>query len=717
MLMGARSAMLVRAPAAKSSSSSFSCYNPNNNNAIFVVLVLFLSLWSSILPTCWCDETVISSDDDGKALLKFRSSLSNVVALSSWDPSINPKPPCSGNIPNWVGLFCMNDRVWGLRLENMGLTGHIDVGSLGSMPALRTLSLMNNTFVGPLPNMKMLTNLKALYLSYNHFSGEIPDDAFESLNRLRKVYLANNEFTGKIPSSLATLPNLLILRLDANKFQGQIPQFQHKNLRVINLSNNELEGPIPVNLSTFGASSFSGNKRLCGPPLTNQCKNAIGEAPIPITTPSSSGNMRVVKILFIILIIVVSIVGIMVVVLVIWRLIRSRNKNNINNYYNKEGSSSFQNQPSKKHVPPVYVKTKSLAEYQRDHSDKVATTSSKHGHSRGHSHSKKGDQGKLTFLRNDGVKFDLQDLLRASAEILGSAAFGSSYKAVVMDGQAVVVKRYKQMNNVGREEFQEHMRRLGNLDHPNLLPLLAYYYRKEEKLLISAYVENGCLASHLHGNHNYQKPGLDWATRLKIAKGVARGLAYLYSALPSLIVPHGHIKSSNVLLDENFEPLLTDYGFSPVINLDHAQQVIMPYKSPEYAQLGRITKKTDVWSLGILILEILTGKFPENYLTHRHIPDSDIASWVNNMVTEKRISEVFDVEMGGLGNSKVELLKLLKIGLSCCEANVERRLDIKEAFEQIEELNVGGENDNIIIGDQYSSTLSTTNERDAYRAV
>ena len=242
MLMGARSASLVRAPAAS---------NNVKLSFTFVNVVVLVMLSSSISPC--------SSSSDADALLKFRASLTNVVALSSWDPSINPKPPCSGDIPNWVGLFCMNDKVWGLRLENMGLTGNIDVGSLGSMPALRTLSLMNNTFVGPLPNIKMLPNLKALYLSYNHFSGQIPDDAFEGLHRLRKVYLANNEFTGKIPSSLAALPSLVILRLDANKFQGQIPDFpRNDDLEIINLANNDLEGSIPANLSTFDASSFSG---------------------------------------------------------------------------------------------------------------------------------------------------------------------------------------------------------------------------------------------------------------------------------------------------------------------------------------------------------------------------------------------------------------------------------------------------------------------------
>ncbi|KAL2316507.1 hypothetical protein Fmac_030383 [Flemingia macrophylla] len=655
MVMGARCAWLVRAPF-------------NNDNLWFTLGLL----------VCWCTVTVTAAAamSDAEALLKFRGSLTNAAALSSWDPSINPKPPCSGNISNWVGLFCIKDKVWGLRLENMGLTGDIDMNSLASITALRWISLMNNTFVGPLPNVRMLPNLKALYLSYNHFSGQIPDDIFTSLHRLRKLYLANNEFSGAIPSSIATLPSLLVLRLDSNKFQGSIPPFRHHNtLKILNLSNNDLEGPIPANISTFGASAFSGNPGLCGPPLANECHVSVGS------------KMRILKILLA----VFATAFIVAMVVVVWVICRLRSQKKNQPRAQQASAMQGQGQASNKYAPPIYVKTKSLADH-RDASPRQVAA-------------RRAEQGKLTFVRHDQLKFDLQDLLKASAEILGSAGFGSSYKAVILDGQAVVVKRYKQMNNVPREEFHEHMRRLGNLNHPNLLPLLAYYYRREEKLLLSPFVDKGCLASRLHGNHNYQKPGLDWPTRLKIVKGVARGLSYLFTALPSVIVPHGHLKSSNVLLDESFEPLLTDYALSPVINLDHAQQVIMPYKSPEYAQLGRITKKTDVWSFGILILEILTGKFPENYLTLRYNADSDIASWVNAMITEKRTSDVFDVEMGGVGNSKAQLLKLLKIGLSCCEENVERRLDIKEALAQIEDLKET-ENDAII-----------TSEKNANRAV
>lgn len=107
--------------------------------------------------------------------------------------------------------------------------------------------------------------------------------------------------------------------------------------------------------------------------------------------------------------------------------------------------------------------------------------------------------GKLHFVRTDRERFELEDLLRASADVLGSGSFGSSYKAMFAGGPAVVVKRFKEMSNVGKEDFHAHMRLLGSLSHPNLLPLVAFYYKKDEKLLITDFAINGSLASHLHG--------------------------------------------------------------------------------------------------------------------------------------------------------------------------------------------------------------------------
>lgn len=109
------------------------------------------------------------------------------------------------------------------------------------------------------------------------------------------------------------------------------------------------------------------------------------------------------------------------------------------------------------------------------------------------------DQGRLVFVREGTERFELQDLLKSSAEVLGTGNFGCTYRASLLNGPSVVVKRFRDMNRAGREDFEEHMRRLGRLSHPNLLPLVAYYYRKEEKLLVHHYVPNRSLALLLHG--------------------------------------------------------------------------------------------------------------------------------------------------------------------------------------------------------------------------
>ncbi|CAK9140589.1 unnamed protein product [Ilex paraguariensis] len=326
---------------------------------------------------------------------------------------------------------------------------------------------------------------------------------------------------------------------------------------------------------------------------------------------------------------------------------------------------------------------------------------------------KRSEHGKLYFVRNDRERFELEDLLRASAQVLGSGNFGSSYKAVLLSGPAMVVKRFRKMSDVGREEFQEHMRRLGRLSHPNLLPLVAFYYRKEEKLLVTDFVENGSLASHLHSKRSPNQPGLDWPTRLKIIKGVAKGLVYLYKGFPSLTLPHGNLKSSNVLLDDTFEPLLADYGLVPVINKEHAQEVMVAYKSPDFTQHDQTSRKTDVWSLGILILEMLTGKFPANYLKQGKGANADLAAWVNSVVREEWTGEVFDKDMKGTNNGQGEMLKLLKIGMCCCEWSVERRWDLREAVEKIKELKEMDSDEDYSYaseGDIYSSRAMTEDD-------
>ncbi|ESQ44538.1 hypothetical protein EUTSA_v10003470mg [Eutrema salsugineum] len=173
------------------------------------------------------------------------------------------------------------------------------------------------------------------------------------------------------------------------------------------------------------------------------------------------------------------------------------------------------------------------------------------------------------------------------------------------------------------------------------------------------------------------------------------------------MAPHGHLKSSNVLLTKTFEPLLTDYGLIPVINQLKAQEHMVAYKSPEYLQHRRVTKKTDVWGLGILILEILTGKFPANFVQGVNKSEDDLVSWVNLGFKGVWAPGMFDKEMGKTSHSEGQILRLLKIGLSCCEPDVEKRLEIGEAVVRIEELKDRDGDDD----DFYSTYVSETDGR------
>ncbi|KAH9653599.1 pollen receptor-like kinase 1 [Citrus sinensis] len=602
---------------------------------------LLLIFFNIVITSCFLS---CSSLTDSQTLLTLKQSLSNPTALANWD---DRTPPCNENGANWNGVLCHRGKIWGLKLEDMGLQGNIDITILKELREMRTLSLMRNNLEGPMPDLRQLGNgaLRSVYLSNNRFSGEIPTDAFDGMTSLRKLLLADNQFNGPIPESLTRLSRLVELRLEGNKFEGQIPDFQQKDLASFNVSNNALFGSIPPALRELDPSSFS-----APPPGNDSAGSGSSNSTLVIASATT-----------------VSVVAIAAVVAAIFVIERKRKR---------ERGVSIENPPP---LPPPSSNLQKTSGIRESGQCSPSSTEAVVGG--------KKPEIKLSFVRDDVERFDLHDLLRASAEILGSGCFGSSYKASLSTGAMMVVKRFKQMNNVGREEFQEHMRRLGRLRHPNLLPLVAYYYRKEEKLLVHEFVPKRSLAVNLHGHQALGQPSLDWPSRLKIVKGVAKGLQYLYRELPSLIAPHGHIKSSNVLLNESLEPVLADYGLIPVMNQESAQELMIAYKSPEFLQLGRITKKTDVWSLGVLILEIMTGKFPANFLQQGKKADGDLASWVNSVLANgDNRTEVFDKEMADERNSEGEMVKLLKIGLACCEEEVEKRLDLKEAVEKIEEV-------------------------------
>lgn len=227
----------------------------------------------------------------------------------------------------------------------------------------------------------------------------------------------------------------------------------------------------------------TGNKNLCGPPLES-C--SISPAPPPATNivfPNTDywKKSQLLKIILMILIVVLIVAVLLSAFIIAYSNRRSGLQLDRTTMMNIDHYHQHNSVPTRHVINQPLDHTKLAAEANSNQEKRPATA-----------------EGKLTFLRDDRERFDLHDLLKASAEILGSGTFGASYKATIQC-DSMVVKRYKQMNSLAREEFHEHMRRLGGLVHPNLLPLVAYYYRKEEKLLVYDFVENGSLAYHLHG--------------------------------------------------------------------------------------------------------------------------------------------------------------------------------------------------------------------------
>ncbi|XP_074577929.1 pollen receptor-like kinase 4 [Curcuma longa] len=594
-------------------------------------------------------QSCLASAADADVLLQFKAALSasasgTDAALRNWVPGSSP---CRANVTLWSGVLCnLDGSVRGVKLENLSLAGTLNTDALAGLPTFRTMSFKNNSFEGGIPDLTKLPGLRSVYLSMNRFSGELPDGLFDGLQWIKKVHFSRNQFSGPIPSSLARAARLLELRLDGNQFDGRIPNFRQKGLWLVNLSNNNLRGPIPRRFRKMNADRFAGNDDLCGAPLSYECGS-------PRRSPGFIAGIILVCI------------AVLLAAIGWWCF--------------------FFRRPRKQHEDAGALPTTQPAKIEPAQANRE-----EHASGGGGKKVPKEEQGRLAFVKDDRVKFNIQDLLKASAEVLGSGSFGSSYKAILSDGPAVVVKRFKEMNGVGREDFYEHMRRIGRLSHPNLLPLVAYYYRKEEKLLVTDYVLHGSLAHLLHGSQGSSAPPLDWPSRLKIVKGVGRALGYLHEELAVLAVPHGHLKSSNVLLAYSFEPILSDYALVPVMNKSHASQIMVAFKAPECAGGGRPSKKSDVWSFGILILEILTGKFPANYLRKGRHAGTDLAGWVSSVLKEQQqeesAGEVFDANMKGTEGGEGEMLKLLRVALACSEADVERRCELGEALARIEEL-------------------------------
>ncbi|KAK8490103.1 hypothetical protein V6N13_005207 [Hibiscus sabdariffa] len=609
-----------------------------------VSIIFFLSL--PLVP--------VVKSGDAEALLALKSTIDPFNTLQ-WQGT---------DVCSWEGVKqCMDGRVTKLVLEYLNLTGSLPGSSLNQLDQIRVLSFKGNSISGQIPHLSGLLNLKSLYLNSKNFTGNFPD-SLSGLHRLKILVLAENHITGEIPVSLLKLKRLYTLYLQDNNFNGSIPPLNQTSLRFFNVSNNHLDGQIPQALARFNMSSFSGNVGLCGEQVGNPCR---GTGSGPAISPGLAMVPRSNKRTKLIIVVAASVGGgvslLCLLCLFFICLVRR-----------KHGNGRLKDVKNKGVVVTMEV------------AEGGEASGGGGGAGDGGGFWESEGVGSLVFLGagDQQMSYSLEDLLKASAETLGRGAMGSTYKAVMESGFIVTVKRLKDARYPRLEEFRRHMELIGRLRHPNLVPLRAYFQAKEERLLVYDYFPNGSLFSLIHGTRTSGggKP-LHWTSCLKIAEDLATALLYIHQN-PGLT--HGNLKSSNVLLGPDFESCLTDYGLTLFRDPDSPEEpgaTTFFYRAPECRDIRKSsTQPADVYSFGVLLLELLTGKTPFQDLVQEH--GSDIPQWVRSVREEE--TESGDEPTSGNETSEGKLQALLNIAMACIALAPENRPPMWEVLKMIRDV-------------------------------
>lgn len=524
---------------------------------------------------------------------------------------------------------------WDLSSVDPCSWGMVTCNSDGSVSAL---GLPGQNLSGILsPAIGNLTNLQSITLQNNALSGPITG-AIGKLRNLHTLDLSGNKFTGELPTSLGDLKNLNLLRLNNNSLTGPVPDSlsQVGGLTLVDLSYNNLSGSLPkISARTF---KIVGNPLLCEHNSANGCSVVYPEPlsfpPDGITGESSSRvKSRHLAIALstsfgVVLLLILS------VMFLIWRRYRKNQQIffDVNDQYD----------------PEVCL-----------------------GHLR-----------RFTFkeLRAATDHFHMKN-------ILGKGGFGIVYKGSLSDGTIVAVKRLKDSNSFGGEiQFQTEVETISLAVHRNLLRLWGFCSTENERILVYPFMLNGSVASRLK-DHINGKPVLDWSRRKNIALGTARGLLYLHEQSDPKII-HRDVKAANILLDEDFEAVVGDFGLAKL--LDHhdshvttAVRGTVGHIAPEYLSTGQSSDKTDVFGFGILLLELITGQKALDFGRTAANQKGVMLDWVKKLHQDGKLNLMVDKALKN-NFDQVELEEMVQVALLCTQFNPLYRPKMSEVLRMLE---------------------------------
>ncbi|MCO5606588.1 hypothetical protein L7F22_060776 [Adiantum nelumboides] len=563
------------------------------------------------------------------------------------------------SIPDYVFSACASVQEFALSLSHNFLDGVLPLQAMLKCKSLKHFEASSNLLSGSIPPaIQGLKSLVYLDLGTNRFGDSIPIELGE-LQSLEYLILSNNSLVGSIPKTLGSLKSLIGLDLSTNMLTGEIPKelANLHSLKYLLLNNNSLSGKIPDGLENItslkgldvafnnlsgavprakGTESSCDQASFVGNPFLEPC---VASAPAPSsdgvyvprpfamspnnTMARSKSQLTLWKI---VAVVVGSIVFTTVLLLLLCVCIKQQCSGR-----------------------PV-------------------------------------GQREVVLFVNTGVHLTYDNIVRSTGNfsvdnLIGNGGFGATYKAEPAPGFVLAVKKLYLGRVQGNQQFVAEIRTLGRIRHAHLVTLLGYYTHESEMFLIYNYLPGGNLESLLH---NRDRGRIPWKVRHKIALNVAQALDYLHNGCHPRVL-HRDIKPSNILLDTSLDAYLSDFGLARLLGASetHATTDVagtFGYVAPEYALTGRVSDKADVYSYGVVLLELLSGKKALDPSFSGHGDGFNIVAWASHLYKRGQYETVFAPGLWEQGPHS-ELVDTLKVAIDCTEEVLAERPTMKQVVD------------------------------------
>ncbi|GMN45319.1 hypothetical protein TIFTF001_014511 [Ficus carica] len=545
--------------------------------------------------------------------------IGNLSRLSVLDFSSNL---LVGDIPKEFGKLTSLIKLY---LQDNQLSGGVPE-ELKSLTELETLDLSSNQLSKYIPGSLGINLLQLYYLnlSNNRLNGEIPME-LGKLGHLSVLDLSYNYLSGSISAELGALQSLLTLNLSHNNLSGGIPSTfdELRGLLYVDISYNQLSGPLPNNPAFLNApiEALEGNKGLCG--------NITGLA----LCKTKSDDQNKVKFVYIVIYPILG--ALLIVVFVIYIFLRVRKKS--------------------QHVQTGEIEMV--------------------------------NEKPLLSISNFNGKKLYKEIIKATEDFdeaycIGRGGIGSVYRAELPSEAVVAVKKLDGENRTFQKEFLNEVRALTKIRHRNIVKFHGFCSHWRHSFLIYEFLEKGSLCSIL--SNEWEAQELDWSKRVNIIRGVADGLAYMhFDTFPP--IAHRDISSKNILLNSDYEACISDFGTAKLLEQDSSNWTAIAgtfgYIAPELAYTMKVTEKCDVYSFGVLAIEVIKGQHPGDLALCLSSSPSTRAGIMREDLLDHRLppppQETLDL-----------LIDILKISVACLQENPQCRPTMKNVSQKLSNISL-----------------------------